>query len=235
MAERPYTLLSCGMSMDGYLDSASDDRLMLSNEADFDRVDAVRASCDAILVGASTVRKDNPRLHVRDQARIAMRVASGQTPTPVKVTVTSHGRLDPASRFFTTGACDKLVYCTSDAYGDTCRRLGSVATVVDGGAAVDVAGLSEDLHERGVRRLMVEGGGSMNTQFLTANLADELQLVVAPLFVGDSRARRFVGDGAFPWHPERRATLAEVRGIGDVVLLRYALSPRFHGAEVGAR
>jgi 5-amino-6-(5-phosphoribosylamino)uracil reductase len=62
---------------------------------------------------------------------------------------------------------------------------------------------------------------------LTAGLADELQLVVAPLFVGDSRARRFVGDGLFPWTADRRATLAEVRQIDDVALLRYALSARF--------
>ena len=56
---------------------------------------------------------------------------------------------------------------------------------------------------------------------------DELQLVVAPFFVGDSRAPRFVSDGVFPWNPGRRATLAGVRQIGDVVLLRYALSSRF--------
>ena len=87
--------------------------------------------------------------------------------------------------------------------------------------------LTEDLGERGVRRLMVEGGGKVHTQFLTDNLADELQLVVAPFFVGDSRATRFVSDGRFPWNPGRRAALASVRQIGDVVLLRYALSPRF--------
>jgi 5-amino-6-(5-phosphoribosylamino)uracil reductase len=85
----------------------------------------------------------------------------------------------------------------------------------------------EDLSARGVNRLMVEGGGTLHTQFLTADLADELQLVVAPFFVGDSRSRRFVGDGRFPWTADRRAPLAEVRQIGDVVLLRYALSPRF--------
>jgi 5-amino-6-(5-phosphoribosylamino)uracil reductase len=102
-----------------------------------------------------------------------------------------------------------------------------VATVVDGGEPVSMQGMSEDLYARGVRRLMVEGGGSVHTQFLTADLADELHLVVAPFFVGDSRARRFVGDGRFPWNPNRRATLAEVRPIDDVVLLRYALSPRF--------
>ena len=77
---------------------------------------------------------------------------------------------------------------------------------------------------------MVEGGRTIHTQFLTADLADELQLVVAPFFVGDSRACRFVGDGDFPWHPSHRATLAEARQIGDVVLLRYALSRRF-GAD----
>jgi len=74
---------------------------------------------------------------------------------------------------------------------------------------------------------MVEGGGTILTQFLTADLADELQLVVAPFFVGDSRARRFVSDGRFPYHAQRRAQLAETRQIGDVVLLRYALSSRF--------
>jgi 5-amino-6-(5-phosphoribosylamino)uracil reductase len=77
---------------------------------------------------------------------------------------------------------------------------------------------------------MVEGGGIVHTQFLTADLADELQLVVAPFFVGDSRAPRFVGDGKFPWGPANRAELASVQQIGDVVLLRYALSDRFGAA-----
>jgi 5-amino-6-(5-phosphoribosylamino)uracil reductase len=68
VAERPYTILSCGMSLDGYLDAADHGRLVLSNEADLERVDAVRAECDAILVGAATVRNDNPRLLVRNEA-----------------------------------------------------------------------------------------------------------------------------------------------------------------------
>jgi 5-amino-6-(5-phosphoribosylamino)uracil reductase len=102
-----------------------------------------------------------------------------------------------------------------------------MATVVDGGQPVEMRRVSEDLGDRGVQRLMVEGGSKVHTQFLTDNLADELQLVVAPFFVGDSRAPRFVRDGRFPWNPDRRATLAGVRQIGDVVLLRYALSPRF--------
>jgi 5-amino-6-(5-phosphoribosylamino)uracil reductase len=99
--------------------------------------------------------------------------------------------------------------------------------VVDAGDPVDLQWMSEDLYERGVRRLMVEGGGTVHTQFLTSDLADELHLVIAPFFVGDSQAHRFVNDGHFPWNRDRRAELVETRAIGDVVLLRYALSDRF--------
>jgi 5-amino-6-(5-phosphoribosylamino)uracil reductase len=227
VAERPYTLLSCGMSIDGYLDSASRSRLLLSNEADLDRVDAVRASCDAILVGAETIRSDNPRLLVRDRSRQDERVARGLPPSPMKVTLTRHAQLDPDADFFAAGKSAKVVYCVTSAAAAAHERLASVATVVDAGEPVDLSWIGADLFDRGVRRLMVEGGGTMHTQFLTEDLADELQLVVAPFFVGDSRARRFVGDGRFPWNADRRAPLAEVRQIDDVVLLRYALSPRF--------
>jgi 5-amino-6-(5-phosphoribosylamino)uracil reductase len=227
MHERPYTLLSCSMSIDGYLGSPTPRRLELSNDADFDRVDAVRASCDAILVGAETVRKDNPRLVVRSQARRDEREALGLTPSPIKVTVTERVELDARADFFTTGESEKLVYCPSARVDNARSRLGPMATVVDAGHPVEMRSVSRDLGERGVERLMVEGGGMVHTQFLTDNLADELQLVVAPFFVGDSRAPRFVRDGRFPWNPGRRATLAGVLAIGDVVLLRYALSPRF--------
>ena len=227
MADRPYTLLSCGMSIDGYLDSAKINRLRLSNEADFDRVDAVRAECDAIMVGAATVRNDNPRLLVRSSDRQAARRARGLCPSPMKVTVTAGAELDACAAFFVAGEAEKVVYCASPSADRARARLGRVATVVDAGEPVAMRRISEDLYRRGVRRLMVEGGGTVHTQFLTDDLADELHLVIAPFFVGDSRARRFVDDGRFPWNPHRRATLAEVRQIGDVVLLRYALSPRF--------
>jgi 5-amino-6-(5-phosphoribosylamino)uracil reductase len=179
------------------------------------------------MVGAVTVRTDNPRLLVRSPARREQRTARGLAPSPMKITVTQRGDLDARSNFFTTGETAKLVYTSSLRVADARARLGPVATVVDGGRSVRMRRLSEDLADRGVERLMVEGGGVVHTQFLSDDLVDELQLVVAPIFVGDSSAPRFVSDGQFPWNAGRRATLAEVRQIGDVVLLRYALSSRF--------
>ncbi len=226
MAERPYTLLSCCMSIDGYLGGVADERLVLSNDADLDRVDALRAESDAILVGAATVRNDNPRLLVRAPERRDSRVARGLPPSPMKVTVTARAKLDPDAQFFALGDGAKLVYCAGATVAEAREQLGPVAIVIDGGEPMRMRWICEDLFARGVRRLMVEGGGTVLTQFLTLGLADELQLAVAPFFVGESAARRLVDDGRFPWNPDRRATLAQVRRIDDVVLLRYALSPR---------
>ncbi len=225
LAPRPYTVLSCGISLDGFLDDASGDRLLLSNPADLDRVDEVRSRCDAILVGATTVRRDDPRLLVRAPQRLARRRACGALEQPIKVTLTSRADLDPRARFFTAGTAPKLVYCASETCDWATRRL-TKATVIDAGRPVMLRWVCEDLHQRGVRRLMVEGGGEVHTQFLTGRLADELQLVVAPVFVGHPCATRFVGSGNFPFVGENRARLMETRPIGDVVLLRYALTSR---------
>jgi 5-amino-6-(5-phosphoribosylamino)uracil reductase len=231
MGERPYTLLSCSMSIDGFIDGTTESRLLLSNDLDFDRVDDVRAGVDAILVGATTVRNDNPRLLVRDPDRRRERVARGLPPSPDKVTLTRRGWLDPSSHFFADDGSRKLVYAGSPVAAGVRGRLGEVSEVVDAGEPVRMGTLAEDLHARGVRRLMVEGGGAVHTQFLAEDVVDELQLVVAPFFVGDPGARRFVGEAHFPWHPGRRATLAETRQLGDVVLLRYALSDRFGAGD----
>lgn len=192
-----YILLSCAISLDGYLDDTTAERLVLSNAADLDRVDEVRAGVDAILVGANTIRADDPRLSVRSPARRAAREAAGKPATPLKVILSSRDL--PADAAFR-------------ADGESLVLGGSLDEVV------------KQLAERGVERLMVEGGGGVLTEFLTTGLADELQLVIAPFFVGDTEAPRFVHSGRFPWTSRSRATLASVEPIGNVVLHRYLLS-----------
>ncbi|MDX2681048.1 dihydrofolate reductase family protein [Streptomyces sp. NY05-11A] len=213
----PYVLLSAAVSLDGYLDDTTPERLLLSSPADFDRVDEVRASVDAILIGAGTIRADNPRLLVNSPERRAARVAEGRPPYPLKVTVSGSGELDPAANFWHTGG--EKVVCTTDKGAERARALGIAADVVPLGPELDWRHLLEHLHDvRGVRRLMVEGGGTVHTQLLQQGLADELQLVVAPLFVGDPDAPRLFGPGGYQGG---RLCLVETRRIEDVVLNRY--------------
>jgi 5-amino-6-(5-phosphoribosylamino)uracil reductase len=217
---RPYVLSSVAASIDGHIDDATPERLLLSNDEDFDRVDEVRATCDAILVGAATIRADNPRLMIRSNERRQARVAEGKTPSLVKVTLTGSG-LDADANFFTTGDEDKLVYTNTSAYASASNQLAEVATVVDAGDPIDLEKVLADLTSRGIERLMVEGGGRIHTQFLAAGLVDELHLVIAPFLVGDAAAPRFVNPAVFPHGPANPFTLAETRQIGDCVLLRY--------------
>jgi 5-amino-6-(5-phosphoribosylamino)uracil reductase len=221
LTSRPYVVLSVAASLDGYIDDATPERLLLSNDEDFDRVDSVRAGVDAILVGASTIRADNPRLMVRSEERRAKRVAEGQPESPIKVTITASGDIDPGAKFFATGAIDKIVYTTAATVPALADRMGSAATVVGLGDDVDPVSVLADLTARGVGRLMIEGGGTIHTMFLSAGLVDELHVVFAPFLVGDADAPRFVNPAAFPQDSKHRMTLAEARAIGDCVLLRY--------------
>jgi len=211
------------MSLDGYIDDASDARLVLSGPDDLDEIDELRAGCDAILVGAGTIRADNPRLLLRSEARRQARIARGATPDPVRVVLTAGGDLDPAARIFTAGGAATVVYAASQAVADLAKRLGDLADVVDAGDPLDLVAVLSDLAGRGVERLMVEGGSSVHTSFLTAGLADELRLAVAPFFVGDSSAPRFVGAGVFRWRPGAPAELTDVRQVGNVAVLTYRL------------
>ncbi|MFC3437823.1 RibD family protein [Nocardia seriolae] len=217
---RPHVMLSVAVSIDGYIDDASPDRLLLSNAADFDRVDALRAESDAILIGAQTLRRDNPRLLVNSMDRRLHRVATGKPDYPVRVIVTAGGDLDPRLRFWHSGG-ERLVYTTDSGATRLGERLHGLAEVISLGPAIDFAALLDDLGKRGIARLMVEGGGSIHTAFLSAGLADEIWMAVAPVVVGDPAAPRFLGPADFPGGPNHRMQLADVGRIGDIALLRY--------------
>jgi 5-amino-6-(5-phosphoribosylamino)uracil reductase len=215
-------LLSVATSIDGYIDDTGPDRLFLSNAEDFDRVDQVRADSDAILVGAGALRADNSRLVVRSETRRSERVACGKPEHPLKVAVTGSGKLDPGLNFWHHG--DKKVVYTTDTGAPRLRELfdGLADLVPLGDGSIDFGALLDDLGGRGVRRLMVEGGSSIHTAFLSAGLVDEIQLAIAPIVVGEAAAPRFLNPASYPGSPHRRMRLVETRPIGDTVLLRYA-------------
>ncbi|MDQ0812555.1 riboflavin-specific deaminase-like protein [Streptomyces sp. B3I7] len=222
----PHVLLSAAVSLDGFLDDTGPERLLLSGPEDFDRVDQVRAESDAILIGAGTLRTDNPRLLVNSPERRAARVAAGRPEYPLKVTVSASGDLDPAARFWHTGGA-KAVYTTEEGAARLRDELPADVDVVALGAQPGWRAVLAHLGEvKGVRRLMVEGGGRVHTELLRQGLADELQLAVAPLLVGQATAPRMFGTGAYP---PGRMRLVGTRAVGDVVLMRYV--PAAPGAE----
>jgi 5-amino-6-(5-phosphoribosylamino)uracil reductase len=223
------------MSVDGCLDAPGPQRLVLSGHTDLDRVDAERSEADAIMVGAGTLRRDNPRLVIRSAGRRASRVGRGLPENPARVTLTASGDLDPAARFFdATSGAGPVVYCAAAQAPKLHDLLNDAAPVIAVPPPMDLGAVLADLTRRGVHRLLVEGGAGLGREFLAGGLVDELALTVAPFFVGAAAAPRFAGPAVYPHDPGRPMHLAEVRQLDDVVLLRYLLGgdgPAARGAN----
>jgi 5-amino-6-(5-phosphoribosylamino)uracil reductase len=220
---RPYVLLSVAQSVDGFIDDTSPERLALSSPEDFDRVDEVRAGCDAIMVGAVTLRRDNPRLRVKSDERRAARAARGEPEELLRVIVTRSGKLGRDLRVWGSAGA-KVVYCPDTAASQLRETIGDLADIAPLGQEADFGALLDDLGERGIRRLMVEGGEHVHTQFLLQSLADELHLTIGGFFVADPAAPRFVTPGIrLPQDSAHRMHLAEVSQAGETAVLRYLL------------
>ncbi len=196
-------ILSTAISLDGYIDDISPQRLVLSSSEDLAAVKTLRASCDAILVGANTIRRDNPAL------------AEAKT----RVTITATGNLPPQAKFF-QGESKKIVYCPAAAIDDLKDNIGALADIVTVSSLKDAL---RDLEKRGIKTLLVEGGTMVLTQFLSEGLAHELRLAIAPFFVGEKSGPRFVHHALFPYTKDKRAKLIKTEMLGDTAVLHYDL------------
>lgn len=210
--------VSAAISVDGFLDDDSQRQLRLSNELDFAAVHQLRTEHDAILVGANTIRKDNPRLGCDKSPK------PGLPARPIKVTLTNRGDLDPGARFFTSGDAPRFVFCPSTIAPGLTAKLGGLADVVAcGDSSVELVQMLEELSRRGVTSLLVEGGESVLTQFFSLNLVHEFRLAIAPVFVGAVSAPRLVSAASFPFDASRRMKLLRSEMIGDMGVLTYSL------------
>ncbi len=204
-------ILSAAISADGYLDDFGGDRLILSSPEDWRAIYALRAECDAILVGAGTLREDNPALIIRDPKLRGKRLAEGRSADIMKVTVSTTGKLDPNLKFFTEGDGEKVIFTT----GVVSDKISELATIISRPEITTSIILSQ-LSRMGVRTLMVEGGSSVLSMFLREKSWDEFRLGIAPVFVGDSRAPRLVLDGEYP-----PMTLVRTERLGQTAVLHF--------------
>jgi 5-amino-6-(5-phosphoribosylamino)uracil reductase len=209
-------ILSAAVSLDGFLDDTSSARLRLSSDEDWEAVRRLRAACDAILVGAGTVRSDNPSLVIDDERLRRERIGAGMDPDIIKVAVSRSGNLDPHSRFFTEGAGRKILF--------TC---GPVAAALERAADIVVAPeitaqlICAELESRGCKTLMVEGGSTILTMFLEEGAVDEFRLAVAPMLLGRRGGARLVSAGTFPFGNDHRLKPVKVELLGDTTVMHF--------------
>jgi riboflavin-specific deaminase-like protein len=167
-----------GQSLDGRIATDAGASHFVTGRRDIERLHRLRALVDAVVVGASTVAHDDPRLTVR--------LVEG--PSPVRVVLDPSGRLDVDRKVFTDPSARTLVVAREGsgvADGAARDEIRVPWTERDG---FDLAALLSRLRSRGLRRILVEGGGVTVSRFLQAGLLDRLHLTVAPMIIGSGRA-----------------------------------------------
>ncbi len=198
MGQRPFVLINVAMTVDGKIDTVERRGAPISSESDRDRVQRLRADADAVMVGRRTLLQEDPRLTVRAAELVAERVARGAPPNPAKVSIV-HGASDlrADSRFVADGAARVIVFSgdgASDADVAWARGVG-VELYPRGAGQVDLAAALETLWALGMRRMLVEGGGTLNFELLRLGLVDEVQVYLAPFVFGGASAPT-LADGA---------------------------------------
>lgn len=220
--QRPYVTINGAISCDGKLASHTREKFRLSNEEDGKVIDLLRRESDAVLVGATTLLKDNPRLVLRDEENRRYRLGKNLPADPAKVTISPDCALDIDCSFFRAGDAAKYVFTTARASDEAINRVQPHATVIRHATdRVDVSLLLQELHARGIRRLLIEGGGSTNFEFIKHKLVDELRIAIAPIVVGGVNAPTFVDGLGFDPDLAPSLTLVDTHVLGEMVVIRY--------------
>ncbi len=210
-------IASAAVSLDGYIDDCSPRRLVLSGPEDWEEVHRLRATCDAVLVGAETLRRDDPSLRIKDPRLRKWRESAGMPPDLIRATVTRTGNLPSSLRFF-EGDVRRIVFTDSSS---TDRFPAETVRLSD----ISARSIAAALEGMGIRRLLVEGGSRTLGMFLSEDAADELRLAIAPFFVGDADAPRLTVPGIYPYGSGRRAPGPQIHAAGDMAVLHYVFHP----------
>lgn len=223
--DRPFVYMNMAASVDGKITSARREYPRLTSDRDRTEMDRLRAEADAILVGAGTIRADNPHLHVRSLEMQEYRRSLGRPENLLNVVVTASARLDPTSRFFHTGTRENRVVATVEAAPEAhVRELEPLAEIWRAGVQrVDLGAVLKRLRQRGVERLLVEGGGELNWWFVRDDLLDEIYVTIAPALLGGRDAPTLLEGDGLGMKDHRRLRLVEVRREGDELYCRYAV------------
>ena len=213
--KRPYVILKAAMSIDGRTATRSGDSKWITNEISRENVHLTRKRAAAIMVGINTVLADNPMLNCRCE----------NPSQPVRVVCDSRLRIPLDSRLVQTAKEIPLIIACAVNDEEKAEKLhsaGAEVIVTGGGERVDLKELMNILGEKGIDSVLVEGGSEIHASILENNLADELNIYIAPKIIGGRNARPAVGgDGIDKMCEAYEYCPPEVMTFGSDIMLRY--------------
>lgn len=221
--ERPFVFINAAMSADGKISTVKRTQTRMSGTEDFDRVDSLRAGSDAIMVGIGTVLADDPSLTIKSEKRREERKKTGKDENPWRIVVDSTARTPVDAEVLNKGEGKRIIAVSQRAILEDVGRLGEKADIMVGGVEeVDLKKLLYDLWLRGVRRVMVEGGATLNWSLISQKLLDEIYTYVGNMILGGETAPTLVdGEGFGEEDAAVKLELLDVEKLDEGLLIRW--------------
>ncbi len=223
--QRPYILLNYAMSLDGKISTENRDPVGFTSRIDRRLMDEIRADADAVLIGAGTLRAEDPPVRIQSAKRREERRRTGKSPHPVSILLSRTLQVPLEGRYWKDDDIERIVATTEQESTERLSALQDRAEVIQAGQAfVDLGELCRQLHDRGIARLLVEGGGEVNMAFWEAGLADEVYLTLCPVIIGGRNAPTAADGAGLTLDRLRKLRLVESRRVGQELFLRYRVA-----------
>ena len=211
---RPKVILSAAMSLDGKIATKTGDS-KLSSKQDKVRIHKLRSKVDAILVGSNTIKRDDPLLTVRH--------TKGKN--PLRIILDSKANIDQKSQIIKT--CKKIptiIAVSKKASKNNIDKLKKypLEIIITGNKLVNIKNLLRILYKKKIKTLLVEGGGTVNWEFVKQGLVDEIIITITPYLIGGKNAITLVeGEGYSLIQKATKLKLKKTCRLGNEIVLHY--------------
>ena len=216
--DRPFVFINSAVSADGKISSFLHKQIRISGKIDLARVDELRASSDAIMVGVGTILADDPGLKVKSELLRKERLERGTHDNPLRIVADSFARTPPDAEVLGDGCIIAVSRAAPPerlaALSDRCKIF------VSGVDRANLIELMRFLHGIGVKRLMVEGGATLSWSMISEGLVDEIYVYIGNMLIGGEAAPSLLGGAGFS-EDFPKLKLISLERQGDGVLLRW--------------
>lgn len=219
--QRPHVIVKTAISVDGKIATKHGESQWISNPESRAYVHRLRSETDAIMVGVETLIQDNPRLSAR--------VPGQKERCGWRIIVDSRGRSPHSSTVFNDAFASNTIVATTSACEPALMNFlkahqMEAMVLPDRDQRVDLAALMSALYDKGIRSVLVEGGGEIIASLLSQKLVDELRVAIGPMIIGGQRARSFVGgSGIEKLADAPRLSAPKIRIYDADVILEYTV------------
>jgi len=220
---KPFVFVNLAMSADGKLSTTERRQVKISGKSDFLRVDEIKAGSDAIMVGIGTVIADDPSLTVKSAELKKERIGRGCEENPVRIVIDSEGRTPENAEILHKGPGRRIIAVSEKASDKNLERLSPYADIIVAGKErVDLGGVMEALSDIDVKRVMVEGGGSLIWSLFEEDLVDEFYTCVGNIIIGGQNSPTPADGTGFIMEDDfTRLELIDMEKADEGVLLRW--------------